>query len=653
MNLQRWLGLVLLCVVTPLGAATADDRITALPSETPDKFTPNTESFDYVKREEMIPMRDGVQLKTFILIPKGAKNAPMVMTRTPYNASSRISRFSSPRLSAIVPQMNDTTVAAGYIIVYQDVRGKYGSEGDYVMNRPLRGPVNPTEVDHATDTYDTIDWLVKNVPESNGRIATLGGSYEGFTAVVAAIKPHPALKAVVPIAPMVDGWRGDDWFHNGAFRQAMALDFIYNQQSARKGDFKWWTGEYDTYDTFLRGGSAGALAASRGLDQLGFWRALVEHTSYDFWWQAQAVDQWLAKEPLSVPMLIVSGLFDQEDIYGGPAIYKALAPKDPRGELVHLVLGPWNHGQSRREGRSLGLLQFEGDTGGNFRRDIMQPFLDHYLKDAPDPRTPRVLAYETGANRWQRYDHWPRACESGCAGKARSLYLLPGGRLGFTPPSADAKQDAKYDEYVSDPAKPIPYRPRPILSNAVSNSGWGEWLVEDQRAAASRPDVLVYQTEPLTEPLRIAGEPIARLFASTSGTDSDWVVKIIDVWPDEMPDQPAAGGHQQMLSADIFRGRYRVDFAKPQALAANKVLPYRIVLPNANHTFLPGHRIMVQIQSSWFPLYDRNPQTFVPNIMNARPQDYVKATQRIWHVPGSASAIELPVIGAQEVTASR
>jgi hypothetical protein len=636
---------LILSLLTLALSAAAEDRITTLPSETPEKFTPSTDAFDYDKREVMIPMRDGVKLKTFVLVPKGAKNAPMAMTRTPYNASARISRVNSPRLAAIVPQLNDTTVAAGYIIVWQDVRGKYGSEGDYVMNRPLIGRVNPTTVDHATDTYDTIDWLVKNVPESNGRIAALGGSYEGFTSIVAAIKPHPALKAVVPFAPMIDGWRGDDWFHNGAFRQGMTLDFIYNQQSARKGDHKWWSGEYDTYDTFLRAGSAGALAASRGLDQLGFWRALVAHTSYDFWWQEQAVDQWLLKEPLTVPMLLVGGLFDQEDIYGAPAVYKALAAKDPRGALVHLVLGPWNHGQSRREGRNLGPIHFEGDTAGYFRREVMQPFLDRYLKDAPDPNTPRVLAYETGANRWHRYDHWPRACASGCTERAKSLYLLPGGKLGFNAPSA---QDAKFDEYVSDPAKPIPYRQRPIL-----DTGWGDWLITDQRMAATRPDVLVYQTEPLTEAVRIAGEPIAQLFASTSGTDSDWVVKIIDVWPDEVPEQAELGGYQQMLSADIFRGRYRVDFAKPQPIAANKTLPYRFALPQASHTFLPGHRIMVQIQSTWFPLYDRNPQTFVPNIMNAQPQDYVRATQRIWHTPASASAIELPVIGAAAATAQR
>jgi len=342
-----------------------------------------------------------------------------------------------------------------------------------------------------------------------------------------------------------------------------------------------------------------------------------------------------------VPMMIVGGLFDQEDIYGSPALYRALAPKDPNGQFIHLVLGPWNHGQGRSEGRSLGMLQFEGDTAGWFRREVMQPFLDHYLKDAPKPSTPRVLAYETGANAWREYDTWPRVDEP------RSLYLLPGGRLGFEAPTASAE---KFDEYISDPAKPVPYRARPTLSISSPDSGWGEWLVDDQRHAASRTDVLVYQTEPLTEPVRLAGQPIAKLFASTSGTDSDWVVKIIDVWPPEVPNDPKLGGYQQMLSADIFRGRYRTDYAKPQPLAANEPLAYTIPLPQANHTFLPGHRIMVQIQSSWFPLYDRNPQSFVPNIMYAKPDSYVKATQRIWRTPGSASAIELPVLAERPAT---
>ncbi|WP_415923225.1 CocE/NonD family hydrolase [Steroidobacter sp.] len=622
----------------------AAQTVKVLPSETPEKFTPSQATFDYSRREVMIPMRDGVKLKTFILIPKRVTKdakAPIIMTRTPYNAGGRITRSNGPRLVATVPQMHDTTAEAGYIIVYQDVRGKFGSEGDYVLTRPLRGPLNPTKVDHATDCYDTIDWLVKNVPESNGRVGTIGGSYEGYTTVMSTVNPHPALKVAVPFAPMIDGWMGDDWFHNGAFRQGAALEFIYGQQSTRSGAFKWWWGEYDIYDTFLRAGSAGALAKSRGLDQLGFWRAISEHPSYDSWWQEQAVDKLLAKLPVTVPMLIVGGLFDQEDIYGSPALYKALAPKDPNGQLVHLVMGPWNHGQGRREGRSLGALEFNGDTAGWFRNKVMQPFLDHYLKDAPKPAIPRVLAYETGANEWREYDHWPRSCSDACAEKSRSLYLLSGGRLGFTAPGS---ADDGYDEYVSDPAKPVPYRQRPTLAITAPESGWGEWLVDDQRHAASRTDVLVYQTEPLTEAVRIAGEPIARLFASTSGTDADWVVKIIDVWPDEVPARPSLGGFQQMLSADIFRGRYRADLAKPQPLTPNQALPYTIALPQANHTFLPGHRIMVQIQSSWFPLYDRNPQSYVPNIMFAKPENYVKATQRVWRTPAQASAIELPLL---------
>jgi putative CocE/NonD family hydrolase len=440
---------------------------------------------------------------------------------------------------------------------------------------------------------------------------------------------------------MVDGWMGDDWFHNGAFRAEGALEFTYNQQATRGSKEKWWSGAYDTYEEWLRGGSAGAMAASRGLDQAGFWRQLAAHPAYDAWWQEQAMDKVLAREPLTVPMLIVGGLFDQEDIYGAPALYKALAPKDPAGRFVHLVLGPWNHGQGRREGRGIGLVQFEGDTAGWFRREIMQPFLDHHLKGAPDPATPRVLAYETGANVWHRYDDWPRSCAEGCAARSRALYLGAGGGLGFERP-ADAR--GAFDEYVSDPTKPVPYRLRPTLSSSAEASTWGDWLMDDQREAGSRPDVLVYETEPLTAPLRIAGEPWARLFASTTGSDADWVVKIIDVWPSEYPPNVKLGGYQQMISAEIFRGRYRVDFAKPASIEPGEALEYRIRLPQVNHTFLPGHRVMVQIQSSWFPLYDRNPQTFVPNIMFSPPESYIKATHRIWRTAGQASAIELPVI---------
>jgi putative CocE/NonD family hydrolase len=633
---------VIVCTLACGFAARAQSLKTNLSSDTPQTFIVNTNAFDFFKREEMIPMRDGAKLKTVILVPRGANNAPMLLTRTPYNASERAIRGNSPHLAAIVPQMEDTAVAAGYIIVFQDVRGKYGSEGDYVMTRPLKGPLNPTGVDHSTDTYDTIEWLVHHVPESNGRVGTIGGSYEGFTTVMSTVRPHPALKAAVPFAPMVDGWVGDDWFHNGAFREEGTLDYIYDQEATRKGEEKWWSGFRDTYDEYLRMGSAEAMAKSRGLEQLGFWRDVAAHTAYDWFWQDQAVDKLLAKEPLKVPVLIVAGLFDQEDIYGGPALYKALAPKDSKHEMIHLILGPWNHGGARKEGRSIGEIQFEGDTAAWFRRTVMQPFLDYYLKDGPRPNTPRVLVYETGANQWHRYDDWPRSCPEGCPEHSRNLYLLADGRLGF---EQLARDGADYDEYVSDPAKPVPYRQRPTLEQYGPDSTWGEWLVDDQRHAASRPDVLVYESETLKAPLRVAGQPFARLLASTTGTDADWVVKLIDVWPDEVPEHPKLGGYEQMLSADILRGRYREDPANPRPIEPNKVLPYRVRLPNVCHTFLPGHRIMVQIQSTWFPLYDRNPQKFVSNIMYAKSEDFVKATHRIWHKKDSASLIELPVIG--------
>ncbi len=603
-------------------------------NEIPEKFTPKTDSFDYLRREEMIPMRDGVKLKTIILVPKGAKDTPIVITRTPYNASGRTLRFNSSTLSMVVPQMHDTTSAARYIIVFQDVRGKYGSEGNYYMTKPLEGPLNATGTDHATDCYDTIEWLIKHVPESNGHVATMGGSYEGYTTLISTVNPHPALKAVVAFAAMVDSWKGDDWFHWGAFRQESAIPYTYDQQATRKNEFKFWSNSYDTYDAFLRAGNAATMAASRGMENFGFWQKLAAHPAYDSFWQQQAVDKLLAERPLKVPMLIVGGLFDQEDIYGSPALYKALSPKDPENKLIHLILGPWNHGQGRRDARSLGPLQFEGDTGSWFRRKVMQPFLDHHLKNTPKPDIPPVLAYETGENIWHSYNCWPIA-------PSRNLYTQADGRLSFKAPSPT---EQAFDEYVSDPAKPVPYRQRPTVTTYAAESTWGEWLVDDQRHASSRTDVLVWSTEPLKETIRVAGQPVARLFASTSGSDSDWVVKIIDVYPDEVPENPKLGGYQLMLSADIFRGRYRKDLSMATPLQPDRVLEYRIPLPHLSHSFLQGHRIMIQVQSSWFPLYDRNPQTFVSNIMFAPPESYQKATQRVWRTAEFPTAIELPIV---------
>ncbi len=533
-----------------------------LPSETPAQFKPVTDSFDYARRDVMIPMRDGMKLHTVVLVPKGAKNAPILLTRTPYDANELTARAHSSHLGPTLHGYDnalEVILEGGYIRVVQDVRGKYGSEGDYVMTRPLRGPLNPTAVDHSTDTYDTIDWLVKNIPESNGRVGVLGISYDGFLPLMALVNPHPALKVAVPMNPMVDGWMGDDWFHYGAFRQ-QNMPYIYEQEATRKNEEHWWTSHYDDYDMYLQAGSAGELGRRHGLEQVGFWRKILEHPAYDSWWQQQAMDKILAAQPLKVPTMLVDSLWDQEDIYGAMAVYKAIKPKDTGNDKVFLVMGPWHHGQEIDDASSLGALKFSSDTGLYFRKEILAPF-----------RPVQAVGYSSGMT-------------------------------------------------------------------------WSQWLVDDQREASGRPDVAVFVSDVLSAPVKISGQPLANVMASTSGTDSDWVVKLIDLYPDGVGAQPEMGGYQLMVAADIFRGRYRESFETPKALAPDKPLLYRFALPTANHVFLPGHRIMVQVQSSWFPLYDRNPQTFVPNIFWAKPGDYRKATQRIYHAPGQATFIELPLV---------
>ncbi len=621
------------------------DKYPALPSETPARLETPTAAFDYLRREVMIPMRDGVKLHTVILVPKGAKGAPILLTRTPYDANALTTHESSAHLGPSLQGYDNATdviVEGGYIRVVQDVRGKYGSEGDYVMNRPMRGPLNPTPVDNATDTYDTIDWLVKNIPESNGKVGILGISYDGYTALTALVNPHPALKVAVPMNPMVDGWMGDDWFHNGAFRE-QNLPYIYDQEATRDGTAKWWTDYRDDYDTYMQAGSAGELGRRHGLEQVGFWRKVLAHPSYDSFWSDQAMDKILAAQPLKVPTMLVDSLWDQEDIYGAMAVYKAIKPKDTENNKVFLVIGPWHHGQEIEDASTLGVLNFGADTGLYFRQQILRPFLARYLKDeAPKEEIAPVTAFDTGTNVWERLPSWPAGCATGCGIQPTPLYLTEGLKLSFTAPKAG---DAAFEEYVSDPAKPVPYRARPIQPVGYSaGMTWSEWLVDDQREQSGRPDVAVFVSDVLNAPLKISGQPIANLVASTSGTDSDWVVKLIDVYPDEVASEPRLGGYQLMISADIFRGRYRDSLEHAKAIAANQPLLYRYALPTANHVFLPGHRIMVQVQSSWFPLYDRNPQTFVPNIFWAKPADYQKATQRIYHAAGQASFIELPVV---------
>jgi uncharacterized protein len=626
----------------------------SFPSETPANFQPVTDSFDYIRREVMIPMRDGVKLHTVILVPKGAKDAPILLTRTPYNANDLTSHdprggernnAMSSHLAAILNGYDNATeliVEEGYIRVVQDIRGKYGSEGDYVMTRPLHGPQNPTPVDHATDTYDTIDWLVKNIPENNGKVGILGISYDGFLPLMALVNPHPALKVSVPMNPMVDGWMGDDWFHNGAFRQ-QNLPYIYEQVATRRNDAKWWSSHFDDYDMYMQAVSAGELGRRRGLEQVGFWRKILDHPSYDAFWRDQAMDKLLAAQPLKVPVMLVHSIWDQEDIYGAPAVYKALKPKDTNNDKVFLVMGPWHHGQEIDDGSTLGALRFNSDTALYFRQNILRPFLNQYLKDgAPKSNVPPVSAFETGTNKWVRLSSWPAGCASGCAVRAKPLYLTAGLKASFDAPKSG---DPAFDEYVSDPAKPVPFRARPIQPVGYGTGyTWSEWLVDDQREASGRLDVLAFTSDVLNAPVKISGQPVVNLIASTSGTDSDWVVKLIDVYPDEVAGQAAMGGYQLMVSADIFRGRYRESLETPKPITADKPLLYRFTLPTANHVFLPGHRIMVQIQSSWFPLYDRNPQTFVTNIFWAKPGDYRKAVQRVYHAPDQASFVELPLV---------
>jgi putative CocE/NonD family hydrolase len=648
-----WIVLIVIVFTGMSSAQTASPQQSApkypnYPSETPTELKPAEATFDYARREVMIPMRDGVKLHTVILVPRSAtkaKPAAILLTRTPYSADELTTHVASSHLGPALWGYDNATeviVEGGYIRVVQDVRGKYESEGDYVMNRPLHGPQNPTPVDHSTDTYDTIDWLVKNVPECNGRVGIIGISYDGFTPLMALVNPHPALKVAVPMNPMVDGWRGDDWFHNGAFR-AQNLPYIFEQVATRKNDAKWWSDHFDDYDLYMEG-SVGEIAKAHGLEQIGFWRKVVAHPSYDAFWRDQAMDQILAAQPIKVPTMLVESLWDQEDIYGAMAVYKALKPKD-KDNKVFLVIGPWHHGQEIEDASTLGAIKFNSATGLYFQREILRPFLDHYLKDGAAAKldVPPVSAFETGTNTWRKLNSWPSGCTDGCLPKPTPIYLNAGMKLSFDAP----KDGVAYEEYVSDPAKPVPFRSRPIRPvgyDIDKGFTWALWLVDDQREASGRTDVLVFTSDVLTTPLKISGQPIANLVASTSGTDSDWVVKMIDVYPDEVAGQPNMGGYQLAVSMDIFRGRYRESLETAKPIAADKPLVYRFELPTTNHVFLPGHRIMVQVQSSWFPLYDRNPQTFVPNIFWAQPGDYKKATQRVFHQPGNASFVELPVV---------
>jgi putative CocE/NonD family hydrolase len=606
--------------------------------DVPRTFKTTTPAFNYTRMESMVPVRDGVKLFTLIAIPKDANGPmPVVLTRTPYGAAKRASRIESPDVAMALPAADEELVRNGYIRVYQDVRGRFRSQGKYITTMPTRGPYNSGRVDQVTDAYDTIDWLVKNVPGNSGRVGVTGTSYDGFLTLMALLDPHPALKAAVPVNAMVDSWIGDDFYHQGAFRTVM-LEYIYRQTASKNASHSIPWGYYDFYSAVLEAGSIGELGRRYGADRLPAWNRLLDHPAYDGYWQDQAVDRLLARVPRKVPVLTVHSLFDQEDIYGPLASHAALIARDPGARRTHLAIGPWCHGQMSGDGSSLGSFKWDADTSLQFRRQMLLPFWDRHLKGVrPAEPLPPVLAFETGSNRWRQFAAWPP--QEGMA-PAR-LYLHRGGGLSFKPPVSVGEP---FTEFVSDPAKPVPYRVRPIRpSFSGGNSTWGRWLVDDQRPFADRPDVLTFVSEPLSKPVTVRGEVTATLFASTTGTDADWVVKLIDLYPDEVPAQPELGGYQLMISGDILRGRYREGFEEARPIPPGEVLPYRISLPHVNHTFLPGHRLVVQVQSSWFPVYDRNPQTFVENIAWARPGDFQKATHRIHHARGAASFLELSV----------
>ena len=574
------------------------------------------------RTEAMIPMRDGVKLFTIILTPETqTENLPIYMERTPYGVAG----WNSSRVNGAKAEL----VSDGYVFVFQDIRGREDSEGVFEMLRPPRDKRDTKSIDESTDTYDTIDYLLKNVPKNNGRVGIAGVSYPGWLAAVALIDPHPALKASSPQAPVTDLWMGDDFMHHGAFRQTYAYEWAVPLESAKKGGDVSFDNP-DMYQWYLPLGKMQTIAPQLAAKSHS-WKAFLEHPSWDGYWQARATNLYL--KDTSVPTLIVGGWWDQEDMYGPLAMYKTLEKTD-RDNQVFLVMGPWNHGGWGGRARRLGAIDFGSDTGNYFRQEIQARWFAKLLKDKGDFTPAEATIFQSGSNRWMTYDSWtPKNVEK------RGLYLQTNGKLGFDKP---ADKGEAFDSYVSDPANPVPYRKTPILQTYTQGSTWGAWLVDDQRHLADRKDVLSWQTDALGDDLTITGDVVASLFASTSGTDSDWVVKLIDVYPpDAEPVNMAL--YQLMVSEEIFRGRYRKSFEKAVAVEPNKPLEYSVDLRGQNYTFKKGHRIMVQVQSSWFPLYDRNPQTFVPNIFKASASDFKAATQRIYRSARHPSHISVSV----------
>jgi len=583
------------------------------------------------KGEVMIPARDGVKLHTEIYTPRDAKEAlPIVMMRTPYGISAGDKGYSRMLYE------NADLFADGYIFVFQDIRGRYGSEGKFEMNRPLHDPKDTKGVDESTDTYDTIEWLVKNVAKNNGRVGIWGISYDGFLAAMAMVNPHPALKAVSEQACMGDAWMGDDFFHNGAFRLSYGFEYAELMESPRE-NFNFSFDRFDMFDWFLRLGVLSHANERYLHGKIPTWNNFVAHPAYDEFWKIHAIEAGLKEA--KVPNLNVAGWWDQEDFYGPMRTYANLEKTDAK-HLNYLVVGPWNHGGwSRSAGNALGEIPFGSDTALYFRQKVEAPWFAYWLHDKGSLPLKEALLFQTGSDTWTSFDAWPPR-----EAKTEGLYFGENGTLSFDAPKTESRE--AFDAYESDPAHPVPYRHRPVDTTYPEDhpGSWYTWLVQDQRFVNDRPDVATWQTEELQEDVTLAGQVTAKLYASTTGTDSDWVVKLIDVYPQKVESDWKLSGFELMIADEIFRGRYRNSYEKPEAIVAGEVTPYTIDLHTADHVFLKGHRIMVQVQSTWFPLYDRNPQKFVGNIFEAKEPDYQKATQRIYRSKEYPSRVEISVV---------
>ncbi|HXG88857.1 MAG TPA: CocE/NonD family hydrolase [Vicinamibacterales bacterium] len=595
--------------------------ITALPGQGP---APSPAA-QFEVSDVMIPMRDGKRLNTKIFTPRSESGPlPIIFKRTPYSVEGSERNFAS---------YFKELAADGYIFVFQDIRGKFKSEGDFVMVRPPRAAGDTKSLDEGTDTYDTIEWLLKNVRNNNGRVGMLGISYDGWTTIMAALQPHPALKAISPQASPADMWFGDDFHHNGAFRLSYGFEYAAMMESGQ-GMSNFAFDRYDTFDWYLSLGSLANINARYLKGKLPTWNDFVAHPDYDEFWKRQTMIPHLTG--VKVPTLNVAGWWDQEDFYGPLRIYEALERYDTQN-LNYLVVGPWRHGGwAGGKGDALGAIPFGSATGEYFREQVQAPFFAHFLKDKGPRAIPEALTFEAGANQWRRWDQWPPKQRT----ETRGLHFGANEVLSMSAPSSDG-----FDEFISDPAHPVPYRQRPIQATYFpGGSKWGTWLVGDQRFVDDRADVLSWETAPLEADLTIAGEVVAHLFASTTGSDADWVVKLIDVYPEEHPSNWDLAGFQLMVANEVFRGRYRSSFEKPTPLEPNKVLDYKWSLHTQNYTFKKGHRVMVQVQSTWFPIIDRNPQTFVPNIFEAKDSDFKAATHRVHRSPAYPSRVEIPVV---------